>query len=680
MKRIIIRLLALLFLVTSCNNKEEGNISYLGPVSPEDLSIRRVISDFNSGSLDDLIFTSDWKLSDGNSLSWKNGTYIIDTTLGNNQKIVFPEINSINTGDAMIFHMKMKNDEQQHLRYIGDTKGVKRIFLDGKEIINYHGKLPEGEYDLVLVYIHKSLHKEGVPFTIASAISGKLLPGLEFGNPEMGGEIELPAYDKGIVEFTVSQGETGRKKPCRIYVNNERGDPQYDERWPGCFETFTCDGSARLFLPAGKYSYQIESGKEYANIAGEFEITNNDTLQISKELSRYSDINSEGWYAADLHNHTSIENTPLLMESENIHIAYVPWWWINPPMGRTSAKSLHEYDPLILLENNRFINTRVGEDERWDATLMFFNMPEEIEIPNASWASPPSVHFAKEFGSIENVWVHLDHMFWWQTPAILASGELNSIEVLNNNFVHGGVNDTEAWGKPRDMEKYPPPYGNAIYQQDVYFKILNSGLKIPPAAGSAACVGGGPFGYNRVYTNVEGELTYEKWWDALRDGKCFITNGPLIRVSANGELPGFVFKSNDKISISSEMKIDARENITEIQLIKNGNIVSSISYNDWKNGKKLPEVEFERSGWFLVRVLTDHPGTYRMAMTGPYYVEIGKERTSVNKEDVKFFLDWAEAAADQNIATDPEERKLFEKYAFETIGFWNELYQSTTKN
>ncbi len=676
-KRTHFAFLLMLVLFASCSKQEEGNISYLGPVSPEDLSIRRVISDFSSGSLDELIFTSDWKLADGNSLLWKKGVYNIDTTIGNNQKIVFPEINSMNAGDAMIFHMKMKNDKRQHLRYIGDTKSIKRIFIDGKEITGYHGKLPEGNYDLILVYIHKSLHKEGVPFTIASAISGKLLPELEFSAPEVKGEIELPVYDNGIVEFTITDGELEGNKPCRIYVNNEKGDPQFDDRWPGCFETFTCDGSATLFLPVGKYSYQIESGKEFIIAEGEFKIANNDTLQITKELNRFSDINSEGWYAADLHNHTSIENTPLLMESENIHIAYVPWWWINPPMGRSSEKSLLEYDPIMELGNNRFINTRVGEDERWDATLMFFNMPEEIEIPDASWSSPPSVHFAKEYGSIEDVWVHLDHMFWWQTPAILASGELNSIEVLNNNFVHGGVNDTEAWGKPRDMDKYPPPYGNAIYQQDVYFKILNSGLRIPPAAGSAACVGGGPFGYNRVYTHVEGELSYEKWWEALRDGKCFITNGPLLRVRANGELPGFVFKSNDKISISTRMNIDAREKITEIQVLQNGIVVSSISYSDWKNGKKIPEVKFDRSGWFLVRVLTDNPGTYRMAMTGPYYVEIDGLRSTLQEEDVRFFLDWAKEAAEQNIATEPDERKLFDKYSTETIGFWKELYHST---
>jgi len=671
--------LALLMAISIHAKEGEGNVAYIGPISPDELSIRKVVSDYGSGKLEG-VFTSDWKLPGGKKLEWKQGLYKVDPTLGNNQKLIFPEVQSLRPGDAMVFHMKMMTDAHYHHRYIGDRKGIKQVFVDGELLPGDHKKLPAGEHDLILVYIHKKPHKEGIPFAVASALSGQVLPLLEFSLPEMGGEIELPAYGNGTVEFTVTDKADGKSKSCRLYVYNDKGKPQYDDTCPDCFETFTCAGSARLILPEGKYIYTVESGKEYMNAEGRFEIQNGKTVLIEAGLGRFSNINADGWYAADLHNHTSLERTPLLMESENIHIAYVPWWWINPPMGRTSEKTLLDIEPLVKLKNNRFIDTRVGEDERWDATLMFFGMPEDIEIPNASWSSPPSVHFAKEFGSIEGVWVHLDHMFWWQTPAILASGELDSIEVLNNNFVHGGVNNTEAWGRKRDMEKYSGPYGNAEYQQDIYFKILNSGLRIPPAAGSAACVGGGPFGYNRVYAHTEGELTYEKWWKALREGKCFITNGPLLRTKANGQLPGHVFKSNEKLSITTEMELAARENITEIQIIKNGDVVASISSSDWKNGKPLPKVEFDQSGWFLVRVLTDNPGTYRTALTGPYYVEIGATRSFVKKEDVKFFLDWAKEAAEQNIAPTAEERALFDKYSEETIRFWEELHQSASGN
>ena len=156
-----------------------------------------------------------------------------------------------------------------------------------------------------------------------------------------------------------------------------------------------------------------------------------------------------------------------------------------------------------------------------------------MEFPEISWRYPPSVFFAKEFGKISNVWVHLDHLYWWQLPALLACGEIDSIEVINNNFTRDWMNNSEAWGRPRDKNKYKGYFGNAEYQQDIYFKILNSGFRIPPAAGSAACVGGGPFGYNRVYVKIDGEFSWEKWWENLKKGKCFVTCGPLLRVKAN---------------------------------------------------------------------------------------------------------------------------------------------------
>ena len=63
------------------------------------------------------------------------------------------------------------------------------------------------------------------------------------------------------------------------------------------------------------------------------------------------------------------------------------------------------------------------------------------------------------------------------------------------------------------------------------------------------------------------------------------------------------------------------------------------------NGK-LPPVKFTKSGWMLVRAVTNNPKTFRFASTGPYYVEIGYQRR-VSKESAQFFLDWVYERARQ---------------------------------
>ena len=93
--------------------------------------------------------------------------------------------------------------------------------------------------------------------------------------------------------------------------------------------------------------------------------------------------------------------------------------------------------------------------------------------------------------------------------------------------------------------------GNGYWSQEIYYQILNSGLRIPPTAGSASGVLPNPVGYNRVYAQVGGELTPERWWEAVKAGRTFVTNGPLLRVQADGQWPGHVFSAANGKRVSA---------------------------------------------------------------------------------------------------------------------------------
>ncbi len=57
----------------------------------------------------------------------------------------------------------------------------------------------------------------------------------------------------------------------------------------------------------------------------------------------------------------------------------------------------------------------------------------------------------------------------------------------------------------------------------------------------------------------------------------------------------------------------------------------------------MPPLEFDDSGWFLVRAVTNNLKNYQFAASGPYYVErAGRPR--ISRASVKFFLDWIDAA------------------------------------
>src|SRR5690606_11352677 len=131
----------------------------------------------------------------------------------------------------------------------------------------------------------------------------------------------------------------------------------------------------------------------------------------------------------------------------------------------------------------------------------------------------------------QDPWIDIEKPFWWDVPVVLAHGYADSIGIAHNHMWRSGVLDNEAWGKARDVAAYPGPQGNGLWSQHIYYHILNTGLRIPPSAGSASGVLPNPVGYNRTYVQVDGELTYEKWWDGVRAGRVFVSNGPLLRVT-----------------------------------------------------------------------------------------------------------------------------------------------------
>ena len=95
----------------------------------------------------------------------------------------------------------------------------------------------------------------------------------------------------------------------------------------------------------------------------------------------------------------------------------------------------------------------------------------------------------------------------------------------------------EAAGKPRDTFRFPGPDGNGRWSERIYYHLLNCGLRIPPTAGSGSGVAPNPLGYNRVYVHVDGDFTYEKWWDALRRSRGR-DQRPVDSAHVEGEMPG----------------------------------------------------------------------------------------------------------------------------------------------
>jgi len=402
----------------------------------------------------------------------------------------------------------------------------------------------------------------------------------------------------GQLQVDVVDAATGQPIAARMHLNagrktgpdaaaKPRTSPPVKLNIPGSAEFgghFYIDGSATLPLRVGAYTFELEATPEYLIQTGQFEINRHADDSKRIEMRRFVELEKEGWYGGDLDVARDPKDLPLIQRAEGLRMA--------PQVPREKGDASYQ-EPLDI--DGHFI----------------------AQVPYA-----------------------------WNLPAWLAEGKVEAIELINRHALRRGVVDNESDGRPRDKTLFPGPRGNGRWAETVYYHVLNCGLRIPPVAGSGSGANDNPVGTNRVYVFCGSEFSPAAWWEGLVDGRVFVTNGPLLRPSVQGEPPGYVFQmpAGQTISLEVGLNLATRVPVEYLQVIKNGSVDVEVRLADWKDKKgKLPPVKFDASGWFLVRAVTSNPQTYQFASTGPYYVQQA-DRPRISRKSVQFFLDWVLAA------------------------------------
>lgn len=485
----------------------------------------------------------------------------------------------------------------------------------------------------------------------------------------------------GDVVFEVVDKKSQEPLAARMHLKDSKGKfvkPPKSVFW---HDHFVFDGSIAIKLRPGMYEYELECGPEYKLAVGQFEVekTTNDTHQV--EMERFVDMRKEGWVAGDLHIHRPINDISVLMKAEDLYMAPVITWWNDQNLweGKKPPSSLAT-EPLP----KHWSNVMAGEDEREGGALLFFGLQEPLPIKGLGRDYPSATAvglLARKKGV-----THIDgeKPFWWEFPIWVAHDVIDSVGIANNHQQRDGMMDNEAWGKPRSKDIYPLKTDNGAWSMEIYFRLLNCGIRMPPSAGSASGVLPNPVGYNRVYVHIDpasensNAITPETWWKGLQQGRVVVTNGPMLRPKFEGRAPGHIFKGipGETLEIETTAELATRDKIVYFEVIQNGKVASTVQLGKWLElGGKLPKMKFSESGWMTVRTLTDNPKTYRFAMSGPVYVDFdGKPR--ISKRDSKFFLDWCKEARDRTKIKDAKQLSNTLAIYDKAIAFWEEKVAS----
>jgi hypothetical protein len=144
-------------------------------------------------------------------------------------------------------------------------------------------------------------------------------------------------------------------------------------------------------------------------------------------------------------------------------------------------------------------------------------------------------------------------------------------------------------------------------------------------------------GGDRAYVKIEGPFSYLKWIEALKAGRSFVTNGPLLDFRANGRFLGETLRLQSGDQVTIEASAVSQFPLTRVELIYGGNVLASGTLSaDRLRGTINQQVKLDSSGWFSFRAF-DEKGL--QAHTSPIYVEIPGTPAG-SRTDAQYFLQW----------------------------------------
>jgi Tol biopolymer transport system component len=196
---------------------------------------------------------------------------------------------------------------------------------------------------------------------------------------------------------------------------------------------------------------------------------------------------------------------------------------------------------------------------------------------------------------------------------------------------------------------------------DVWYRLLDLGFRIPAAGGTDAMANfaslRGPVGMNRVFARIpDGATTPAGFLEALKGGRTFATNGPLLGLTlGTAELGDTLQFASAPRSLPYVARLDSIVTVDHLDLVCNGRVAAALV-----KGKPIDHGEFRgtlaprTSGWCVLRASSDaarYPvlDNYVYASTSPIYVQIAGRRAN-SPEDARYFAAWIDRITESTAA------------------------------
>jgi hypothetical protein len=432
--------------------------------------------------------------------------------------------------------------------------------------------------------------------------------------------------------------------PTRVYLTDASGTrrtpPNALAYHKGREDYFIVPGRITVELPPGHYRVHSERGPEYRQVTIEFDLRAGERRQIELNPQRWIDMNARGWYSGDLHNHCKVEEIPSLLLAEDLNLAptLVDWVWEDSQRSESPATNA----PVRSVDARHAYSVLDKEVERLvegPGAVDLLGLRSRIPFQGYR-LYPPNTVFT-EAAHQQGGYVDAEKIVWRDIPALVAFGQVDFAGIVYNHFNRQGVElETDSWGMiPKWRAEFQTKAGMPLWAMEVYYHFLNCGFRLPVSAGSASGVKEAPLGYNRVYVHLKEPFSYAAWFRALKSGRSFATNGPLLFLTVAGLEPGETVKARSGKNLRVRIEAKSLRALDRLEIIYRGRVVRRFQ-NFNPRGDFVGTFEFTppTDGWLAARVFEKPGRTIRFAHTSPVYLHLATPSTAA--EDAKFFLEW----------------------------------------
>lgn len=440
----------------------------------------------------------------------------------------------------------------------------------------------------------------------------------------------LQSNDFGDLDLSIIDAE-GNRSPARIGIYDATGRMtlpgkeavpiKYNESlvsrsivipsnvsWPADNRYgFYIDGRYRTKLPVGKYEIVISRGLEYRIIQDSFDIKLDRKTQISKKLLRWTNMPAMGWYSGDVHIHYSRANTQddhniqLQMQAEDIHVASLL------QMDDIGTVGFQQYNwGTDVYANKAPYNLVPGQEgprsHRGHAIHLNINQPSH---------DPPRYYLYHEvFKSMR------------QKGGITGYAHVRPAHDFGARF---GL----ALDVPYGLVDFVEIFQFGQLDLEIWFDFLNLGYKLSPAAGSDF-VPLAPMnipGNVRSYVNVGIKYSVQGWFDGLKAGQTFVTNGPMLDLKVNGTGMGqeLEVSKGEKINIAAKALLNPDIGLLDkIELYQQGELVVSVSSAQGASELELNhDLQANNGSWFVIKALGKQINqSMIVAASAPVYINV----------------------------------------------------------